>query len=68
MRIFNPSQQTTETHSMKLSDIKRALDLHNIRSVMFAHDLYAVDQHTNGFKLVKTTGWNKSDLLNFLNY
>lgn len=53
---------------MKQSDIKRALELHGIKSIMFAYDLYAVDQRTNGFKLVKTTGWNNSDLLNFLNY
>lgn len=49
-------------------NIKRVLELHGVRTVMFAHDLYAVDQYTSGFKLVKTTGWNKSDLLNFLNY
>lgn len=53
---------------MEPSDIKRALELHGIESVMFAYDLYAVDQSTNGFKLVKTTGWNKVDLTNFLNY
>ena len=49
-------------------NIKRALELHGVKTVMFAYDLYAVDQHTNHFRLVKTTGWNKSDLLNFLNY
>lgn len=53
---------------MKQSDIKRALELHGVQSVMFAHDLYAVDAYTVGFKLVKTTGWTNSDLRDFLNY
>lgn len=53
---------------MTINKIKSVLENHGVKTVMFAYDLYAVDQYTNHFKLVKTTGWKISDLSNFLNY
>lgn len=53
---------------MTLEKIKKTLELHGVKTVFFAYDLYAVDQYTNHFKLVKVNGWNRSELLNFLNY
>lgn len=53
---------------MTINKIKSVLQNHGVQTVMFAYDLYAVDQYTNNFKLVKTNNWTVDDLRNFLNY
>ena len=53
---------------MTISKIKSVLSNHGVSFVMFAYDLYAVDQYTNSFKLVKATHWTIDDLRDFLNY